>query len=85
MFHPLTRAAVRRELRSRGVSFRESFVLAASLTDDDIDGAVQAVEGCPEAVGKIGDGTIIRAIAEFFESPLGKALIQLLTSLLLGL
>lgn len=85
MFHPLARVAVRRELRSRGASFRESFVLAASLTADDIDGAVQAVEGAPAAVGAIGDGSVLKAIADFFASPLGQALIQLLASLLMGL
>lgn len=81
MFHPLVRAHVRRELRSRGVAFGDSFAMAASLSNGDIDDAMASV---PEIAGQLGDGSFLKKVEEFLASPLGQALIAILVKLLLG-
>lgn len=75
------RLKVAAALREKGHGFFEAAQLAANLTNSDIHDAVASQ---PEMVAAIGDGTILKAIIDFFNSPLGKKLIDLLVSLILG-
>lgn len=81
------RLALRRELGSRGYSRAQINDFIEAATDDVIETAVEDVEGATGELktGAIGDGKIIDAIIEFFKSEQGKALIDALIKLLLGL
>lgn len=86
VFRARTQIAVAAALRQRGLGFFEARKLASSVDDDTIQLAMSMAP--PEvvgAVGALGDGTILQAIIDFFKSPLGQQLIQLILSLLLGL
>jgi F0F1-type ATP synthase assembly protein I len=73
-------------LRDRGMSSRKANDLLALIDDDTIDAAVVEVKASAKLAGiaAIGDGKIIGWLIEFFNSPLGKALIEFLLGLLLG-
>ncbi len=82
LFHALVRLRVAAGLREHGHSVLDARHLSESLTSEVIDAQTAAT---PEAVGAIGDGTIIQAIVDFFKSPAGQQLIQALIQLLIGL
>jgi hypothetical protein len=89
LFNVMTRVAVRRRLREQGKSLIESIRMADEATDDLI-GSVQrqVAPDLPEDVEVargLGDGKIIDAILEFLRSEQGKALIDALVRILLGL
>lgn len=84
-FHPLVRAKLRQELRRKhGLSFLDSMRAADDATDDLIDGVVaqQSQELADEFVS---GGPVIDRILEFLQSDEGKALIELLIRILIGL
>ena len=86
LFRARTQMAVASALRQKGFGILETRRLAASVDDDTIHLAMSmAPPSVANAVGALGDGSILQAILDFFASPLGQQLIQLLVSLLLGL
>lgn len=68
---------------------------AVSLLSTDAPDASTAAVACftgasvaapsPGTVGAIGDGTIVKAILDFFKSPQGQQIIDAIVKLLLGL
>ena len=47
-------------------------------------GQADAISSPPGNVGAFGDGTIIKAITDFFNSPLGQLIMQLIMSFLMA-
>ncbi len=91
MAHPLLtqliRARVRQSLRAEGHSLLESIQLAGSVDGDLVDTALAASPEAVaqiDAVGALGDGTLIQKFLDFLNTDLGKALIALIKMLLLG-
>lgn len=82
LFHFRARRQVAAALQEKGHGFFEAVQLAGQLTNADINDTVASV---PEAAQAIGDGTILKAILAFFQSPLGQQLVQALVALLVGL
>lgn len=78
LFHEVTRLRVAAALRRQGHSVLDARELSHSLTAATIEAAVP-----PEAVGAIGDGTILQKLIDFLNSPAGKALIDALIQLLI--
>lgn len=72
--------------RQHGLGFFEARRLASTVDASTIALATSMLpaEADREVVGAIGDGTILQAIIDFFNSDLGKALVQLIISLLIG-
>jgi len=78
--------------RTHGLGFFEARRLASTV---DMDTIQTAAASCSETVQAkvaeifapqaIGDGTILQAILDFFNSPLGQELLKALMKLLLGL
>lgn len=86
LFRARTQIAVASALRQRGYGILEARRLAASIDEDTLHLAMSmAPPAVVSAVVPVGDGGIIQAILDFFASPLGQQLIQILISLLLGL
>lgn len=86
LFKARTQMAVAAGLRSRGFGIFEARRLSQTVDNETIQMAVaMAPAGVSAKVGAIGDGTIIQAIIDFFNSPLGKQLIDLIISLIMGL
>lgn len=86
-YHIGARLALRVELRKRGMASRISEFTEAA-TDDVIDLTAEdllAQQQIQLPTGAFGDGKIIDAIISFFQSPQGKALIDALIKLLIGL
>ena len=88
VFNAVLRAKVRQELRSKhGYSLAESIRKANELTDENIKGLIadaETLSGVKVVGTAIGDGKIIGAIIDFFNSPAGKMLLEMLMKLLLG-
>lgn len=88
VFNAVLRAKVRQELRSKhGYSLAESIKKANELTDENIKGLIadaETLSGVKVVGTAIGDGKIIGAIIDFFNSPAGKMLLEMLMKLLLG-
>lgn len=80
LLHGLVRLRVAAGLRRKGYGILEARHLSESLPGEVID-----AHTTPETVGAIGDGTILQAIIDFLNSPAGKALIDALIQLLVGL
>lgn len=85
-FYRRARVQLQAALRQRGISARKANDLIALIDDDTIDAAVVEVKAAEKLAGisAIGDGKIIDWLIGFFNSPLGKALIEFLLGLLLG-
>ncbi len=84
-FHPLLRLSCRATLRKQGRGFGEINSIMDGWDDDLVPMAVEMLP--PEhadAVGALGDGTLIQALIDFLKSPAGQALIAMLIKLLLG-
>jgi hypothetical protein len=82
--YPLVRAAVRQKLRKQGYSFLEALRLADDATDDLIEAVAR--ENSPGLVDEmVSAGPVIDRILEFLRSEEGRALIDLLIKILLGL
>lgn len=92
------RLALRSEMMRSGrvKSWSEANAVLSELNTDAINQAMEMVQANPSAYGirlqqfnagirKLGDGSIIQAILDFLQSPLGQALIQALMALLLGM
>lgn len=87
-FYVLTRLALRNHMRRMGYSREDINHAVDGASNDMIDtaidhGGVSFAAHAAGPVGAIGDGTILKAIADFLASPAGQALIQILLSLLL--
>jgi hypothetical protein len=88
LFNGLTKLRTRTTLREQGYGVDEASALLANCESAQIEQAAkQANVSLPEnnAVGAIGDGTIINAILEFLKSEQGQALIAALIQILLSL
>lgn len=87
VFKPMVRMAVRRRLREKGYGPVEAFRITNELTDDLID-QVRA-EVAPEAAAidgsAVAGGPVVDAILEFFRSDAGKALVEAILKILLGI
>lgn len=89
LFNLRLRLAVRQELRARRMGVFQIQDRMAELTDDVIDsavasaGATEAVFALENGVNALGDGTILKAIIDFFKSDLGQAIIKLILGLLI--
>lgn len=90
MAHPvlilLARAKAREQLRAQGKGVLESFRLAGQVDEDVVSAAVGLappdVSVKAATFGSIGDGSILKAIMDFLNSDLGKALVALIISLI---
>lgn len=87
--HPVLNAFLRRRLvvelhKAHGMSIADARQMTADLDDEEIDSAVEQTEGAKEAVGAIGDGSLLQKLIDFISSPQGQALIALLIKLILG-
>lgn len=78
------RAALRQELRKKGYSFSEINSVISHIDEDSVKDA-----GIEMGIKEIGDGSILKqlvdAFLKFLQSEQGKALIDALMKLLLGL
>lgn len=83
LFYARARIQLRAALRQKGYSFAEAIALSNSVDTDTIDATVVEANAVNQ-VNAIGDGKIIGAIIDFFNSPLGKTIIDLLLKLLIG-
>lgn len=83
LFTLRTRVQLRAALRRKGYSFREINQAVADCTEDVIDAAVEEVGAAAQVAEFTGTG-FLDTIIDFFGSPLGKMLIELLMKLLLG-
>ena len=87
--HPLLNLVIKRRVivelhKTHGYTMAEARELAGDLDDATIHAGMKQVEGVAEAVGAIGDGTLLQKIIDFIQSPQGQALIALLIKLLTG-
>lgn len=85
---PVACAAVRQHLREtyrkQGLGLAERVKKANQATDDVINGLMADAEKVAgQRFGAIGDGTILKVIIDFLNSPAGKALIEALIQLLI--
>lgn len=92
LFYAVAKIATRRKLRTSGRSFSEVNEMMAACDPDLIDTAVATAGGqVPDFsakvgdVGAFGDGHIIKAITDFFATPLGQIVLKILEALLMGL
>ena len=80
------RLQVFKQLRAQGHSVRESFQINRGATDELITGLVpEAEKVSSQKFGAIGDGKILQAIIDFFQSPQGQQLITALVQMLIHL
>lgn len=84
LFHMHLRLAMRRELRRQGKTSAQINALMAGCDEDVVDEAISQAKATAE-VAALGDGTILQAILDFLNSPLGKAIIAAIIALLGGL
>ena len=84
-FHPLVRVHLARAVMERDkIGFAAAWVKCRKVSSDDIAGAtIQAASETQTPVGKFGDGTILKAIIEWLQSPQGQAFIAALIKILL--
>jgi hypothetical protein len=89
VYHPAlvlaARAKVREQLRARGHSFVEALHLANQVDAGTLAAAASVAP--PEVglkLGTLGDGSILQSILDFLQSDLGRALVQIVLSLLLA-
>lgn len=86
VFCAAVRAHLRKEFRKQGFGVIESVRKANAATDDVIAGLLPDAEKVSGTkAGAFGDGAILQALIDFFNSPAGSALIQALIQLLIGL
>ncbi len=82
------RTEVRKHLVSKGVGLLRAVRLAASVDDDTVEAGVTMAgaetRASMSSVSAIGDGSLLAAYTKFLQSDLGKALIALITNLILG-
>lgn len=90
--YALIKLAVAKELVKQGTPRLAALKKAFAFTNEEIAALVPSAEkmasqetGQQVKLGKIGDGSIIKAIEAFFASPQGQALMAALIKLLLGL
>lgn len=86
-----TRVALRIALRQHGLGFYEISQVVAGMDEEDIElaatlsGTSEKVQQLRSLQSGIGDGSIIRAIWEWLKSEEGKAFLEWLIKILLGL
>lgn len=88
----LIKIQVSKALQAKGMPRLQALRTAMSMSNEEIDALIPTAEamatqelGKPVKLGKIGDGSIIKAIEAFFASPQGQALMQALVALIIGL
>jgi hypothetical protein len=84
MFCAEVRIAARHELRKQGKSFKEAWEISQQLTDEVIGAAVpdaKAISGVD--LGQFGDGTILKILVDWIESPQGQQFFEALLQILL--
>jgi|SRR6266496_1147069 len=96
-FHPLVNARIRlkmfSEMVSKGMGPLTALKKLSSLSREQVEtklneATVQHAATLPKTfmvAGKLGDGHILKAIEDFFNSPLGKAILQVAVALLMAL
>jgi len=84
-FCALVRAELRKEYRKQGMTFSQAWKAAAEFDDETIRGAVSEAEKLSgKVVGQLGDGTLLKILLDFINSPTGQMILQLVIKLLLG-